>query len=62
MITANKSTGINNYGQLRHYRCTLCDRGVGFHKVSANVMNFGFPIIWGFVPLMLNSLYSPKLL
>ncbi len=43
MIPTSESTGINNFGQLRHHRCTLSARGARLHNASSNRTNFSLP-------------------
>jgi len=43
MIHTSESTLINNFGQLRHHRCTLSAREARLHIASYKVINFGLP-------------------
>ena len=50
MKQQRESTGISNFGQLRHHRCTLSVRWTWLHNASAKVTNFGLPKSVGCVP------------
>jgi len=45
MIPTSESTGIYNFDQLRHHRCTLSARGARLHIASGKIINFGLPKI-----------------
>jgi hypothetical protein len=56
-----ESTGISNFGQLRHHPYTLSVRGVRLHNSSAKEMIFGLPKSGGFV-LALKVAPTPDLM
>ncbi len=43
MIPTSESTGIYNFDQLRHHRCTLSAPGARLHIASYKVSTFDLP-------------------